>query len=73
MMVGSAQAAGLQHPNDITPNHIVRRVDENEVRLLSKLLPNMQPGALLDSTQDLHDVYKLYWPRTTAAHFNLVG
>ena len=67
------QAAGLQHPNDITPNHIVRRVDENEVRLLSKLLPNMQPGALLDSTQDLHDVYKLYWPRTTAAHFNLVG
>jgi glutamate synthase domain-containing protein 2 len=66
------QAAGLQHPNDITPNHIVRRVDENEVRLLSKLLPNMQPGALLDSTDDLHDVYKLYWPRTTAAHFGLV-
>ena len=64
------QAAGLQHPNDITPKHIVRRVSEHEVRLLDKLLPNMAPGALLNGTEGLHDVFKLYWPHSSAASFN---
>ena len=64
------QAAGLQHPNDITPKHIVRRVSEHEVRLLDKLLPNMVPGALLNGTEGLHDVFKLYWPHSSAASFN---
>ena len=65
------QAAGLQHPNDITPNHIVRRVSENEVRLLSKLMPNMAPGALLNGTDGLHDVFKLYWAHSSAESFAL--
>lgn len=65
------QAAGLQHPNDITPNHIVRRVSEHEVQLLSKLMPNMAPGALLNETEELHDVFKLYWARSTAESFAL--
>jgi glutamate synthase domain-containing protein 2 len=65
------QAAGLQHPNDITPNHIVRRVSENDVQLLAKLMPNMPPGALLSDTATLHDVYKLYWARSTAGSFAL--
>ena len=66
------QAAGLQHPNEITPHHIVRRVNENDVRLLAKLLPNLQPGALLDGVDGLHDVYKLYWPHASADSFALV-
>ena len=66
------QAAGLQHPNDITPKHIVRRVSEHEVRLLDKLLPNMAPGALLNGTDGLHDVFKLYWPHSTAESFSPV-
>ena len=65
------QAAGLEHPNDITPNHIVRRVSEHEVQLLAKLMPNMAPGALLDETAALHDVFKLYWARSTAESFAL--
>jgi glutamate synthase domain-containing protein 2 len=63
------QAAGLQHPNEISPNHIVQRVNPNEVRLLSKLMPNMQPGELLNGTEGLHDVFKLYWARSTATSF----
>ena len=66
------QAAGLQHPNEITPHHIVRRVNENDVRLLAKLLPNLQPGALLDGVDGLHDVYKLYWPHASADSYALV-
>jgi glutamate synthase domain-containing protein 2 len=65
------QAAGLQHPSQITPHHIVRRVDDNEVRLLSKLMPNMKPGALLNGTEGLHDVFKVYWARSSAETFAL--
>ncbi len=66
------QAAGLQHPSEITPHHIVRRVNENEVRLLAKLMPEVAPGALLNGVENLHDVYKLYWPRSQADSFALV-
>ena len=41
------QAAGLQHPSEITASHIVRRTRDHEVRLLSNLLPFIAPGALL--------------------------
>jgi glutamate synthase domain-containing protein 2 len=66
------QAAGLTHPNEITAHHIVRRVDENEVRLLANLVPQVLPGALLDadiSTQ--HNVFKYYWPAARAEQFAL--
>ncbi|HEY9096622.1 MAG TPA: FMN-binding glutamate synthase family protein [Hydrogenophaga sp.] len=66
------QAAGLQHPNEITANHIVRRVSENEVQLLTKLMPNMAPGALLQGDgADLYNVFKLYWARSRADSFAL--
>ena len=66
------QAAGLQHPSEITPHHIVRRVNENEVRLLAKLMPGVAPGALLQGTEGLHDVFKLYWSRSHADSFALI-
>ena len=66
------QAAGLQHPNDITAHHIVRRLDDTEVRLLANLLPQVAPGALLDrDISSLHNVYKLYWPKARADSFKL--
>lgn len=66
------QAAGLTHPNEITAHHIVRRIDDNEVRLLANLVPQVLPGALLDadiSTQ--HNVFKYYWPAARAERFAL--
>ena len=66
------QAAGLTHPNDITAHHIVRRLDDTEVRLLANLLPQVAPGALLDrDISSLHNVYKLYWPKARADSFKL--
>jgi glutamate synthase domain-containing protein 2 len=67
------QAAGLRHPNEITAHHIVRRVDENDVRLLSNLVTQLEEGALLDAVKldKLHNVYRYYWPRARADRFTL--
>jgi glutamate synthase domain-containing protein 2 len=66
------QAAGLQHPGDITAHHIVRRVNENDVRLLANLVPQVQKGALLQNDlSTLHNVFKLYWPHANAGSFAL--
>ncbi len=64
------QAAGLMHPSDITSHHIVRRVSENEVRLLVNLVPQIPVGALLtEDIASLHGVFKLYWPHASAQSF----
>ncbi len=65
------QAAGLRHPSEITSHHIVRRVNENEVKLLAKLLPSVPAGALLHGTADLHNVFKMYWGAAQAESFAL--
>ncbi|MBA4261316.1 MAG: FMN-binding glutamate synthase family protein [Comamonadaceae bacterium] len=66
------QAAGLHHPGEITAHHIVRRVNENEVRLLATLLPEVPAGALLrESTEGLQNVYRHYWPQSRADRFGL--
>lgn len=67
------QSAGLNHPGDITAHHIVRRVNENDVRLLATLLPEVPAGALLrERIDDLHNVYSYYWPQARPDRFGLV-
>jgi hypothetical protein len=65
------QAAGLQHPGDIQAEHIVRRVSDGQVRLLSTLLPRLAPGALLGDPAGLPGVYRLYWAQASAERFGL--
>ncbi|MCW5665299.1 MAG: FMN-binding glutamate synthase family protein [Piscinibacter sp.] len=55
------QAAGLQHPGEISAGHIVRRTSDHGVKLLSNLLPFVEPGALLGGEMP-HQVFRLYWP-----------
>ena len=65
------QAAGLNHPGEITAQHIVRRVSENEVRLLGSLVPQVEEGALLGALDGgLHNVFKRYWPMASASSFS---
>lgn len=56
------QAAGLTHPSDITAHHIVRRISDTEVRLLSNLIARVEPGALLGPLEGQHNVFRQYWP-----------
>jgi len=62
------QAAGVQHPSEITASHIVRRTNAQEVRLLANLLPFLAPGALLRDTAS-HPVYAAYWHLASADSF----
>jgi glutamate synthase domain-containing protein 2 len=69
------QAAGLQHPGEITASHIVRRTVEQDVRLLINLLPFVRPGSLLAAMRGEgdwpHNVYRLYWPQATSHSWQL--
>lgn len=62
-------AAGLTHPSQLRPHHIVRRVAHNDVRTLSNLYPFLQPGELLDGDAE-PIVFKTYWPRARAESFD---
>jgi glutamate synthase domain-containing protein 2 len=67
------QAAGLSHPNQIDASHIVRRIADQEVRLLSSLLLTVAPGALLAAERGEvawpHPVFSLYWPMARSDSF----
>jgi glutamate synthase domain-containing protein 2 len=68
-------AAGLTHPSQLRPHHLVRRVSANQVRLVSNLLPFLDPGELLDKEQleRLPPVFATYWPMAQAESFHPVG
>jgi glutamate synthase domain-containing protein 2 len=66
------QAAGLEHPGKLRAHHIVRRVENNEVRLLSDLVTQMPSGALLqDDLNGLHGVFQRYWGSARADTFRM--
>jgi len=67
-------AAGLTHPNQLRPHHIMQRVSPNEVLPLSNVLPFLKPGQLLDDARlgrFPHKVYEAWWPRARAESFAL--
>jgi glutamate synthase domain-containing protein 2 len=70
------QAAGLMHPREFQPTHLVRRVSQNEVRLLASVLPQVRPGQLLEAAAGRdewpHAVYTYFWPRASAHGFEAV-
>jgi len=53
-------AAGLAHPQELGPEHIVRRVSPVEVRSLASLYRYLEPGELLDRLP-AHAVFRDYW------------
>ncbi|MBP7647056.1 MAG: FMN-binding glutamate synthase family protein [Comamonas sp.] len=65
------QAAGLHHPGDITAHHIVRRTNDSQVHQLANTILRVEPGALLGSLDEQHNVFKMYWGRATAQTFQI--
>jgi glutamate synthase domain-containing protein 2 len=41
-------AAGLEHPSEIKPHHLVKRVEGAEIRLFSQLHVFLEPGELIE-------------------------
>ena len=67
------QAAGLQHPHDITAHHIVRRSSDHKVSSLAQLIQIQLPeGALLkEDLGGLPMIYSQHWPMAGAGSFGL--
>jgi len=61
-------AAGLDHPNELGPEHVIRRVSSTEVRSLAALHAWARPNELLSDTPD-HPVFKVFWPVARADTF----
>jgi hypothetical protein len=66
------QAAGVNHPEELTAAHIVHRTNRHEVKLLANLLPFVKPGALLGGELP-GNVFKVYWPIASAQSFQATG
>jgi hypothetical protein len=71
------QAAGLQHPGQITAAHIVRRIAEGRVATLAELLPEVAPGALLAAERGEGpwpgEVYARHWALSRSDSFMLAS
>lgn len=61
-------AAGLRHPRELGPEHIIRRVDENEVQPYMDLFRFLEPGALIDGHIDI-PIFAKYWDVARAESF----
>ena len=61
-------AAGLSHPAELEPRHIVRRLSGHEIRLVANLYKFLKPGELLDSEVG-QAVYQVYWPMASSRSF----
>jgi glutamate synthase domain-containing protein 2 len=62
-------AAGLSHPSELGPEHVIRRVSSNEVRSLSTLHPWLKPGELFEGVP-AHPVYQVFWTNARADTFS---
>ncbi|UNU41332.1 FMN-binding glutamate synthase family protein [Sphingopyxis sp. YF1] len=63
-------AAGLSHPGELSPHHLVRRVSLTEIRLFSQLHIFLENGELLDGASD-RDFYGAAWRLASAKSFDL--
>ncbi len=61
-------AAGLQHPSQLGPEHVLRRVSATQVRSLAALYRFIAPGELLAGNSD-HAVFSQYWAQAQAENF----
>ena len=64
-------AAGLEHPSQLAPQHLVRRVSATEVKPFSAMHVFLRPGELL-SGECPHEFYRNAWDMAQAANFGLV-
>ncbi|WP_414648866.1 FMN-binding glutamate synthase family protein [Dokdonella sp.] len=61
-------AAGLTHPGELGPEHIIRRVSGKEIRSLSTIYSFLKPGELLGGIPK-HAVFQRFWADARADSF----
>ena len=63
-------AAGLDHPAQIAPRHILRRISSTEVRSLAELHEFLAPGELL-AGEPRQAVFRQFWAAARPDRFGL--
>lgn len=63
-------ACGLEHPSEITPRHVMRRVTEFEVKTLDRVYDFFEPGQLLEG--GVPDFMKAAWDESRPDSFRAV-
>ncbi|AXA84064.1 FMN-binding glutamate synthase family protein [Lysobacter oculi] len=63
-------AAGLTHPTQLGPEHILRRVSPIEIRSYQALFAHLKPGELLSGEVPDHAVFRDYWPDARSDSFS---
>ena len=61
-------AAGLTHPCQLGPEHILRRISPIEIRSLAAIYRFLTPGELLEKVPE-HAVFKQFWSEARADTF----
>ena len=61
-------AAGLEHPNQLRPHHLSKRVSANHVESYDHLYRFLTPGELLEGTDDPR--FAKAWPQAQAGSFD---
>jgi hypothetical protein len=64
-------AAGVRHPSELGPHHLVRRVNATEVRLFSKIHQFLEPGSLLNGGA-VGELYGTCWTMAQAESFDAI-
>jgi hypothetical protein len=65
-------AAGLDHPSQLGPHHLVRRVSLTEIRMFSQLHIFLEDGELLGDRHN-RDFYSEAWRLARAGSFELAA
>jgi len=63
-------AAGLDHPADLRPRHVLKRSAFGQVETLEKIYRLLKPGELLSGTEDPR--FKDAWPKARSDSFSLL-
>jgi glutamate synthase domain-containing protein 2 len=61
-------AAGLDHPEQVGPEHILRRVSPTEIRSFAGIYPYLEPGELLHGVPR-HAVFQQFWAAARSDRF----
>lgn len=67
------EAAGLQHPRELTRRHIVRRLRDGSVKRADELNPRVAHRALIDGGLNECPNLTTYWPVVQSNSFALIG
>jgi len=62
-------AAGLSHPAQLGPEHVLQRVSRHEVSSFAELHDRLTPGELLAGGADRHAVFRDFWESARSDSF----